>query len=330
MEYRVLGRTNLRVSALGFGCGNVGGLMIRGTRADRERAVARALELGVNFFDTAPLYGDGVSEEHLGEALQALKAQCLVATKVRLGVAGLGDPAKAVTRSLETSLRRLRRDRVDLLQLHDPVRIARAAGEPGADEVLERILPAFETLRRAGKIGFVGMTAIGDTPAVHRVLAAGAVDSAQVCFNLLNPSAGFAVPAGFPGQDFGRLLTRTREQRMGVVVIRVLAGGALSGELSRHPIAVPAVDPIASGPDYPTDVGRARALRVLVEEGHVASLVEAALRFPLGSDAVSTVLLGYSSLEHLEGAAVAVGKGPLSPEALARLETCWAEMARGR
>ena len=71
MEYRVLGRTNLRVSALGFGCGNVGGLMVRGTRAERERAVARALELGVNFFDTAPLYGDGVSEEHLGETLQA-------------------------------------------------------------------------------------------------------------------------------------------------------------------------------------------------------------------------------------------------------------------
>ena len=109
MEYRVLGRTDLRVSAFGFGCGNVGGLMIRGTRADRERAVARALELGVNFFDTAPLYGDGVSEEHLGEALQALRAQCLVATKVRLGADGLADPAKAVARSLETSLRRLRR-----------------------------------------------------------------------------------------------------------------------------------------------------------------------------------------------------------------------------
>ena len=166
MEYRMLGRTNLRVSALGFGCGNVGGLMIRGTRAERERAVARALDLGVNFFDTAPLYGDGVSEEHLGEALQTLKAQCLVATKVRAGRRrALADPAGAVTRSLETSLRRLRRDRVDLLQLHDPIRVARADGEPGADEVLERILPAFETLRRAGKIGFVGMTAIGDTPA---------------------------------------------------------------------------------------------------------------------------------------------------------------------
>ena len=78
MDYRELGRTNLRVSALGFGCGNVGGLMIRGTRAERERAVARALDLGVNFFDTAPLYGDGVSEEHLGEALQAVKAHRIV------------------------------------------------------------------------------------------------------------------------------------------------------------------------------------------------------------------------------------------------------------
>jgi len=329
MEYRMLGRTNLRVSALGFGCGNVGGLMIRGTRAERERAVARALDLGVNFFDTAPLYGDGVSEEHLGEVLAALRPQCLVATKVRLGEPGLVDPGQAVTRSLETSLRRLRRDRVDLLQLHDPVRMARAGGEPGVPEVLERILPAFEALRRAGKVGFVGMTAIGDTPAVHRVIDAGAVDSAQVPFNLLNPSAGVTVPVGFPGQDLDRLLDLTRAQRMGVVVIRVLAAGALSGEMTRHPIAVPTVDPIASGPDYATDVSHARVLRVLVSEGYAASLVEAALRFPLGFDAVSTVLLGYSSQEHLEFAATAVGKGPLSPAALRRAEACWQEMARG-
>ena len=330
MEYRVLGRTGLRVSALGFGCGNVGGLMVRGTPAERERAVARAIELGVNFFDTAPLYGDGLSEEHLGQALETLRPSCLVATKVRVGPDGLADPAKTVTRSVETSLRRLRRDRVDLLQLHDPIRATRADGQPGAAEVLERILPAFEALRRAGKIGFVGMTAIGETPAIHRVVTSGAVDSAQVPFNLLNPSAGAAVPPGFPGQDLDRLLSRVEAPGAGVIVIRVLAGGALSGEHARHPVAVPTVDPIASGPDYATDVGRARALRVLVDEGHAGSLVEAALRFPLGSSAVSTVLLGYSSEEHLELAATAVGKGPLSPEALGRLEACWRDMARGR
>jgi aryl-alcohol dehydrogenase-like predicted oxidoreductase len=328
MEYRILGRTNLRVSALGFGCGNVGGLMIRGTPAQRERAVARALELGVNFFDTAPAYGDGVSEEHLGQVLQTLRPQCLVATKVRLGPGGLADPGTTVARSLEASLRRLRRDRVDLLQLHDPVRVTRADGEPAVAEALERILPAFEALRRAGKLGFVGVTAIGDTRALHELLDAGAVDTAQVPFNLLNPSAGIAVPPGFPGHDYDDLLGHTRAQRMGVVVIRVLAAGALSGELARHPVAVPAVDPIASGPDYATDVERARALRVLVQEGHAASLVEAALRFPLSSDAVSTVLLGYSSLEQLETAGAAVAKGPLPPEAYDRLAVCWREMAR--
>jgi L-galactose dehydrogenase/L-glyceraldehyde 3-phosphate reductase len=329
MEYRLLGRTGLRVSVLGFGCGNVGGLMVRGTPAERERAVARAVELGVNFFDTAPSYGDGLSEEHLGQALQALRPACLVATKVRLGPDGLADPARAVTQSLETSLRRLRRERVDLLQLHDPIRVTRAGGEPGAAEVLERILPAFEALRRAGRVGFVGLTALGDTPALHRVVAAGGLDSAQVCFNLLNPTAGFAVPRGFPAQDFDRLLQRTRAHGVGVVVIRVLAAGALSGQLARHPVAVPAVDPIATGPDYATDVARARALQVLVEEGHASSLVEAALRFPLGSEAVSTVLLGCSGQEHLEAAAAAVAKGPLSATALDRLAASWREMAPG-
>ena len=330
MEYRTLGRTGLRVSALGFGCGNVGGLMVRGTPAERERAVARALELGVNFFDTAPSYGDGLSEEHLGRVLQALRPTCLVATKVRLGPEGLDDPARAVMQSFETSLRRLRRDRVDLLQLHDPIRTARGDGQPAATEVLERILPAFESLRRAGKVGFVGMTAIGETPALHRLVASGAIESAQVPFNLLNPSPGHAIPPGFPAQDYERLLAKIQAHGVGVVVIRVLAGGALSGEIARHPMAVATVDPIATGPDYATDVGRARALRALVAEGHAESLVEAALRFPLASPSVSTVLLGYSSQDQLEAAAAAVAKGPLSPAAFARLETAWKEMAARR
>lgn len=75
MEYRSLGRTGLRVSALGFGCSNGAGLMVRGAPKDRERTVARALELGINYFDTAPSYGDGLSELHLGDALRALRAQ---------------------------------------------------------------------------------------------------------------------------------------------------------------------------------------------------------------------------------------------------------------
>ncbi len=84
MEKRKLGRTGLNVSMLTFGCGAVGGLMTRGASVDQERAVARALEAGINHFDTAPGYGNGASEENLGRVLGALKPDVIVSTKVRL------------------------------------------------------------------------------------------------------------------------------------------------------------------------------------------------------------------------------------------------------
>src|SRR5262245_21542384 len=92
MERRRLGKTGLEVSVLSFGCGAVGGLMTRGDPADQERAVARALELGVNYFDSAALYGNGKSEENLGRVLAKLKSKVVVATKVRVMA---GDRARA-------------------------------------------------------------------------------------------------------------------------------------------------------------------------------------------------------------------------------------------
>src|SRR5256885_16440189 len=85
MEKRKFGRTGLDVSVLGFGCGAVGGLMIKGAAADQERAVSRALELGINYFDTAQMYGDGQSEINLGRVLKSLKPKCYVGTKVQIG-----------------------------------------------------------------------------------------------------------------------------------------------------------------------------------------------------------------------------------------------------
>lgn len=323
MEYRCLGRTGLRVSALGFGCGNVGGLMVRGAPAERERAVARAVELGINYFDTAPSYGDGQSEQNLGRALRVVGAPVHVGTKVRLSPAELDDVAGAIARSLEASLARLGRERVDLLQLHNPIGARRANGTVGVKQLLDEIVPALERLRAQGKTRFYGITALGDTDALHAALGSGALDTAQVCVNLINPSAGHPVPARFPAQDFAGLLARAAEQRVGVIAIRVLAAGALAGVETRHPIAVPAVAPIASGPDYRADVGRARTLQALVEEGHARSLVEAGIRFALGREGVSTVLVGYSSLDHLEYAAASVARGPLAPPALDRLSTLW-------
>src|SRR5215471_19615483 len=118
METRQLGRTGLSVSALGFGCGAIGGLFVRGTAEEQRHAFEQAVAAGITYFDTAPGYGDGRSEENLGKVLAATGAHVHVGTKVRLGPADLVDIRGAVRRSLEASLRRLRRGRVDLVQLH--------------------------------------------------------------------------------------------------------------------------------------------------------------------------------------------------------------------
>jgi L-galactose dehydrogenase/L-glyceraldehyde 3-phosphate reductase len=326
MERRLFGQTGLQVSLLGFGCGNVGGLIIRGTPAEQERAVARAVELGVNYFDTAALYGDGQSETNLGRVLKALKPPVYVGTKFRLAPDDLGRIPAAITRSLDESLGRLGLDSVDLFQLHNLIRMDRGGTAVAASDVLQEVVPALERLRQAGKIRFYGITALGETDAVHRVIGTGAIHSAQTVLNLLNPSSGRAVPAGYPAQDFRELANLAQRSGTGIIVIRVAAAGALSGTMERHPVAVPAVDPIASGPDYAADVKRSAAFTALVKEGHANDLVEASLRFAASVASVSTILLGYSSLDHLESAAAAINRGPLPPAALQRLDQIWREL----
>jgi aryl-alcohol dehydrogenase-like predicted oxidoreductase len=330
MQMRALGRTGLNVSVLGFGCGNVGGLMVRGTPAEQERAVARAIDLGINYFDTAPSYGDGQSETNLGRVLKTLGARAHVGTKFRLAADELANAPAAIERSLDRSLSRLRLGHVDLLQLHNPVRPGRDGGAVSTGDVLDAIVPALQRLRQAGKIRIYGITALGDTVALHGIVGAGVVHTAQVAMNLLNPSAGLSVPAGFPAQDFHDLIGVARGKGVGTIVIRVFAAGALGGTMGRHPTAVSAVDPIASGASYEEDVRRAEAFAALAKDGLAGSLVDASLRFALTVDGVSTVLVGYSSLEHLETAAAAVGRGPLPKAALERLHAVWQDLARPR
>src|SRR5690242_1521110 len=326
MEYRVLGRTGLQVSALGFGCGDVGGLMVRGAPADRERGVARALELGINYLDTAPAYGSGESEKNLGQVLRALKPRAIVGTKWRLQAADHADVPGAVARSVETSLSRLGLERVDLLHLHNLIGRVGEERPLGVGRVLEAVVPAVRRLQEQGKVRFFGVTASGETGALHRALASGAVDTAQVVFNLLNPTGAYEVPAGFPAQDYDRLLLLAREHGVGTIGIRAVAGGALSGQVARHPTAIPSVAPIASGPDYATDAVRARAFEPLVKQGHAGSLIEAALRFTITGDAMSTVQIGCSDLAQLEYAAAAINKGPLPALALDSIRTIWTHL----
>jgi L-galactose dehydrogenase/L-glyceraldehyde 3-phosphate reductase len=268
MQLRVFGRTGMQLSVLGFGCGAVGGLMVRGDAADQERTVARAIAAGVNYFDTAVQYGDGESEKNLGRVLQNLNpANVAVGTKVRLSPGEFGRIDDAVTISLEGSLARLRLDRVDILHLHNPITVNGGGSALSVRQVLDEVVPVFERLREQGKIRFLGITALGDTAALRQVIDARVFDSAQVVYNMLNPSAASALPARYPAQDYGRLFEQTKAAGVGVVGIRVLAGGALSGSPERHPIAGPAPEPIGSAMSYDADIDRARRLMPLIEEG---------------------------------------------------------------
>ncbi len=320
IETNPFGPDGTPVSLLGFGCGAVGGLMVRGTQADRERAIARALEAGVNYFDTAVQYGDGASETHLGAALaKHPAADVLVGTKVRLPPEAFGGIAAAVTASLEGSLRRLARDRVDVFHLHNAITTDGGGSSLSVRQVLGEVLPAFQALQAAGKLRLPGLTAVGDTEALQQVIDSGAFGSAQVSYNMLNPSAGHALPAGYPAQDYGLLLEHARRAGTGAIGIRVLAGGALSGSAERHPVASPAPAPIGSAHSYETDLARAQRLMPLVTEGFAASLPEAAIRFAIAQPALSTILVGMASVEEFEAALAAVQKGRLPQAALQRV-----------
>ncbi len=238
---------------------------------------------------------------------------------MRLAPGNLDRIGDAVASSLEGSLERLDRERVDIFYLHDPVSRAGGGESISSRQALEEVVPAFERLRQQGKTRFLGFTAIGESNSLKEVIGSRAFDGAQITYNLLNPTAATPLPATYPAQDFDRLLDGAQAAGIGVVAIRVLAGGALSGSAERHPIASPPPTPIGWGQSYDADVARARKLMPLVEEGHAASLHEAAIRFAISHAAVSTILVGMATPEQFEQALAAVQRGPLPQSALDRL-----------
>lgn len=325
MNYRTLGRTGLQVSELGFGCGAVGGLLVRGDHSEMVRVVAHAIDRGINYFDTARSYGNGRSESSLGLVLEELKADVLVGTKVQLTAEEMNDIERAVISSVEGSLKRLRRDYIDLIQLHNFLGVERqpARGWVSVDDV-EPAIRAFEKLKAQGKVGFWGINGLGETEAIHRVLDQDNAQTVQICYNLLNPSAGMEAPEGFPFQDYAGTIDRAAAQGMGVIAIRVLAAGALTGTGERHANAAQSVEPIATSSSFADDLERAQAFHFLVEDGTADSPAEIAIRFVLSKPEVSTTMVGISNMDQLEAALAATEKGPLPAEALDRIAKIWA------
>jgi len=309
MKYRALGRTGLEISEIGFGCGTSAGLMIGGPPEARRAAIERALERGITLFDTAPVYGDTLSETHLGQALRELGANPVIATKVALEVPDFDDLAGGVVRSIEGSLERLGVSALPIVHMHNRVGLERMGKSPyGSGALLTLfdvlgpggVVEGFERARGRGLVRFVGCTAFGGDPArIEAMIDSGKFDSIIVNYSMLNQSAWIA---------------RAARRGMGTFALRILEAGALATGFDRHPLAT---NPGAQ--DYGAYVEQAETLRFLAEPGE-ATLVSAAIRFGLSNPDVSTVLVGISDVAHVDAAADAAERGPLSAEQLQRID----------
>ena len=312
MEHRPLGSTGLRLSTIAFGAGPVPATMTSRDAGAQVAVVARAIELGINWFDTAAGYGQGKSEAALGAALSALGAgdRVHVATKVRLADDDLADIGGAIRRSVGESLGRLRLPRVTLLQLHNSV-TARRGEEPTsltAADVLGRdgVADAFERLRAEGVVGHVGLTGIGQAGALREVIRSGRFATLQIPYNLLNPSAGRAMPATFAETDYGNVMADCAERGMGVFAIRVLAGGALADQ---PPSAHTLKTPFFPLPLYERD--RAAAARIGQTLPGGMTVPELAVRFALSHPSVSAAIVGFSSPGQVDEAVAWAARGAL-------------------
>ena len=319
MRYRRLGRTGLVVSEIGLGGGGIGHVWGETTDNEIAETIAFAMAEGINFYDVAPSYGDGAAERNLGRALLEAREgrghDMLVATKVSLSEDDLADIPTAVERGIHESLERLRRERVDLFQLHNTITPNR--GDYRRSISVDDAMLAVETLQRLRQDGltrFVGITGMGKAASVQAVMRRGSLDTVQCYYNLLNDSNARPLPEGSSLHDHGQLLPLAEELGIGVIGIRNLAAGALSDSVDR---TVPSDSLVA------VDFRRARTLGFLERDGVPLSRWSA--RFALQQTAVSTVVPGVKNRAELEDQIAAIDLDDLSDADLVTLDTLRAD-----
>ncbi len=319
-RYRPFGATGLRISELVFGAGAVGGILIRADDDTRREAIRRALAGGVNWIDTAASYGDGRSEEALGWLLREIDESPHVSTKFRIDPASGEDIGGQIERSLHASLERLQRDRVDLLQLHNPVMPEAGRRSLGVAEILGSggVADSLERMVEQGLTGQIGFTALGDSGACRQVIESGRFAAAQVYHNLLNPSAGRAMPPSWSGFDFENLIESCVDRGLAVLNIRVLAAGVIATD-RRHGRE----GGLFPGADVETDERRTAAVFAELKDRY-GTRAQTAIRYALANRGVSGVLVGIAEVEQIDEALGAVELGPLPEDALALLDALYA------
>lgn len=318
---RQLGWTGLSVSEISFGAGPVAGLLTRDD--DRKLQIAtveRAFEAGINWFDTAAAYGAGQSEVNLGRTLRDVCeiGNVQLATKVRVMPDQLDQIREAVGSSVAESLQRLGCHRITLLQLHNAI-TARRGAQPNSitpDDVLRPngVLDAFSRLKSDGIVQYFGLTGLGEMPSLFEVIGAANWATIQIPWNILDIVDLTARSQTLEDASRSDLIEVCAEKGIGIIAIRVLAGGALAGRSpSAHTLSTPYF-PLAI---YQEDQARAERLSTRLPAG--MALKEAAVRSVLAESRISTALIGFSNPSEIDEAVLFARAGALAPERITNL-----------
>ncbi len=301
MEQRPFGRTGLEVSAVGFGCWEVGGGYGQVDEADFGRAVSRALDLGINCFDTAEGYGMGASERALGQALGSRRDEAVVVTKFGMNYKDKpkfrDSSRERVIASIDKSLKNLGIDYVDAYLIHWPDR----------ETPFEETMSALADIVREGKVRFIGVSNFKQEE-IEACMQFGRIDIVQYGYNMFDRRMQRdilpyceAEGIGFMGygslayglltgtftedHDFGSADWRARQGKMGAIKMFAM----LFGEES-----------------FPNNVRAVKELKVIADR-YGKSLPQFALRWATAHPAVSTSLVGCRNVDELEDNAGAVG-----------------------
>ena len=319
MKHRSFGSTGIQVSEIIFGAGAVGGILVYKDDATKREAMRRAFAGGINWVDTAAAYGNGKSEAALGWLLPESGATPYLSTKFQLDVENLNDIPAQIEQRLMTSLSRLKRSAVDVLQLHNRIGTTPGGRVMTVEQILGKngVADGLDRLREKGLIKHAGITAIGEAASVCEVIRSQRFASAQVYYNLLNPSAGRGMPRAWTGHNLGGIIDACRSNGVAVMAIRIFAAGIIATDERTGRESVLTADTSVA-----EDERKAKAVFDAIGAGH-GTRAQVALRFVLSNPDVSCAIIGSAELQHIDEALQAAEMGPLSTQTLARLDALY-------
>ena len=312
-----LGRTDLNVSEVVLGGGWVGGLFIDPSYEVMEKALETSIEFGINWIDTAETYSEGQSEKNIGDLLSALpvKDKFYISSKARLDPKSSESFGSQIDRKLDNSLKRLKTDKLDLYQLHNKITFEEGVETLTSAQILEKngVCDIMEKIKEDSRVDHIGLTALGDTKPIRDVVNTGCFDTAQIYYNLLNPTATFKEKGIWNDQDFSNLVSDCQTQNMGILGIRVFAAGLLATDI-RHGREIPVTHMI----DIKEEERRVQRIYKVVGQTY-GNRAQLAVRYGLSAESLHCTVLGLATLEHLQNAIQAVEMGPLPEDVLEKI-----------